>query len=113
MAYQLVAYRVCGSLQAANDIHVVTSQLSTGASLYSGAVAQVLTDMFGQKSFRDTTHQDHELTSAQKPRSFKSFQEAAVSRLYGGIHYAFDNNDGLQSGECIASRILDRVNFKK
>lgn len=49
-----------------------------------------------------------------KPRVFKSFQaavaEAAVSRLYGGIHYSFDNNDGLKSGECIGQTILERVN---
>jgi hypothetical protein len=87
----------------------------SGHSVQSAAAAHVLTDMFGQKTFRDTTHTDHALVPALKPRAFKSFQaaaaEAAVSRLYGGIHYAFDNNDGLTSGECIGRTILDRVNF--
>ena len=76
----------------------------------------LLTDMFGRKSFQDTTHVDHGLIPAQKARSFKSFQdaaaEAAVSRLYGGIHYAFDNNDGLASGECIGRTILERVKLR-
>ncbi|MBI2924803.1 MAG: hypothetical protein HYY24_03755, partial [Verrucomicrobia bacterium] len=35
-------------------------------------------------------------------RSFSSFSaaadEAAVSRLYGGIHFRFANEDGLESG---------------
>ena len=99
--------------------YVITPGFPTypsGHSVQSGAAAYVLTDMFGKKSFRDTTHVDHGLIPAQKPRSFQSFQdaaaEAAISRLYGGIHYAFDNNDGLASGECIGKTVLERVKFK-
>jgi len=36
--------------------------------------------------------------------------EAALSRLYGGIHYLFDDNGGLESGECIGRTIIARVN---
>jgi hypothetical protein len=36
-----------------------------------------------------------------------------VSRLYGGIHFTFDNNDGLASGQCIGEAIHQRVRFKK
>ena len=89
----------------------------SGHSVQSAAVAHVLTDMFGQKSFTDTTHADHNLVPVRRPRAFKSFTEAAaeaaVSRLYGGIHYSFDNNDGLKSGECIGTTILARVKFKR
>jgi hypothetical protein len=38
--------------------------------------------------------------------------EAAVSRLYGGLHFAFDNGDGLASGQCIGQAISDRVRFR-
>ena len=38
--------------------------------------------------------------------------EAAASRLYGGIHFAFDNDDGLASGQCIGQAITDRVRFR-
>ena len=52
----------------------------------------------------------------QKPRTFISFnqaaREAAVSRLYGGIHYAFDNGDGRSSGRCVGQAINDRVRFQ-
>jgi hypothetical protein len=72
----------------------------------------VLTDMFGSKRFTDTTHTDHDLMPAQKPRTFGSFDEAAneasVSRLYGGIHFSFDNDHGLASGRCIARAIHGR-----
>jgi PAP2 superfamily len=90
---------------------------TSGHSTQSGAAAHVLTDMFGRKRFTDTTHTDHGLMPPQEPRTFDSFEEAAaeaaVSRLYGGIHFAFDNDHGLVSGQCIGQAILDRVQFKR
>jgi len=63
-----------------------------------------------------TLHSDHHLVPALAPRSFSSFDEAAaeaaISRLYGGIHYSFDNNDGLACGKCIAQAIKRRVQFQ-
>ncbi len=90
---------------------------TSGHSTQSAAAARALTNMFGITGFTDTTHDDHGLTPAQAPRTFKSFNEAAaeaaVSRLYGGIHFTFDNDDGLVSGHCIADKIRDRVQFKR
>jgi hypothetical protein len=89
----------------------------SGHSAQSGAAATILTDLFGSMSFKDTTHTDHGLLPPQVPRTFSSFDaaadEAAASRLYGGIHYPFDNDDGLGSGWCIGDRIRKRVQFKK
>jgi len=89
---------------------------SSGHSTQSRASAVVLTDLFGDKAFTDTTHTDHHLMPPQKPRAFSSFNEAAaeaaVSRLYGGIHYAFDNDDGRSSGRCVGRAINNRVRFK-
>jgi hypothetical protein len=86
-------------------------------SQQSAAAASVLTDMFGTKSFTDTTREDHGLAPLLESRTFGSFDEAAseaaVSRLYGGIHFSFDNDDGLVSGRCIGQAIVDRVSFKK
>jgi hypothetical protein len=88
---------------------------SSGHSTQSSAAAEVLTDLFGHKAFTDTLHTDHHLMPPQEPRTFSSFNEAAaeaaVSRLYGGIHYAFDNNDGLSSGQCVGQAINERVHF--
>jgi len=72
--------------------------------------------MFGIKAFTDTTHTHHDLMPPQEPRSFSSFdeaaQEAAAFRLYGGIHFRFDNDDGLSAGQCIGRAIIDRVCFR-
>jgi hypothetical protein len=99
--------------------YIVTPAFPTytsGHSTQSGAAARVLTDMFGTKRFTDTTHTDHGLVPPQQPRVFNSFDEAAaeaaISRLYGGIHYAFDNNNGIVCGQCIAQKIRDRVSFR-
>jgi hypothetical protein len=48
-------------------------------------------------------------------RSFRNFnaaaQEAGRSRIYGGIHYTFDNVNGLAAGAAVAGQVLD--NFLK
>ena len=89
---------------------------TSGHSTQSGAAAAVLTDMFGKKGLRDSTHVDHGLVPAMAPRSFSSFEEAAeeaaISRLYGGIHYTFDNIDGFVSGLRLGQTILRRINFR-
>lgn len=89
---------------------------TSGHSTQSGAAARVLTDMFGRTRFTDTTYTDHGLVPVQEPRTFDSFDaaaaEAAVSRLYAGIRFAFDNDDGLAAGQCIGQAISDRVHFK-
>jgi PAP2 superfamily len=99
--------------------YIVTPPFPTytsGHSTQSGAAAAVLSDMFGVKAFTDTLHADHHLVPTLEARSFRSFEaaaaEAAVSRLYGGIHFSFDNHDGLASGRCIGQAINDRVRFR-
>ncbi len=74
----------------------------SGHSAFSGAAAAVLTAHFGTKPFR--------AGSASMPglsRSFNSFEqaaeEAANSRLWGGIHFKFDNDDGLVTGRAIGA----------
>jgi membrane-associated phospholipid phosphatase len=90
---------------------------TSGHATQSGAAATVLTDLFGVHPFTDTLHQDHDLEPPLAPRSFGSFDEAAVeaamSRLYAGIHYPFDNQHGLAQGRCIGQAIVDRVHFTR
>lgn len=99
--------------------YIVTPNFPTytsGHSTQSGAAAEVLTHMFGIRVFTDTIRTDHNLGPPLGPRSFNSFDhaayEAAVSRLYGGIHYVFDNQDGLLSGRCIGHTVVTKVSFK-
>jgi len=81
---------------------------TSGHSTQSGAAAVVLTQMFGTYAFTDTCHSRlNPGSTLPADRTFPSFtaaaNEAAVSRLYGGIHYAFDNYDGFDSGVCVGS----------
>jgi hypothetical protein len=74
----------------------------SGHSVQSAAAAAVLTAAFGTATaFTDATHLDRGLPA----RSFASFdaaaEEAAISRLYGGIHFRPAIVDGLAQGRCI------------
>ncbi len=84
----------------------------SGHSTQSGAVARVLTDLFGVIAFADWTHAERGLPV----RFFVSFDqaadEAAISRLYGGIHFRPAIDLGVEQGRCIGQRILDRVTFR-
>jgi hypothetical protein len=50
-------------------------------------------------------------------RSFTSFRQAAleasVSRLYGGIHYRTDLDNGNLQGIKVGQFILQKINMKK
>jgi len=85
---------------------------TSGHSTQSGAAMFVLTHQLGVIPYVDTIHVDRGNTAVLDQlmvdtRSFESFleagAEAAVSRLYGGIHCLFDNFDGLQQGQCIGA----------
>jgi Leucine-rich repeat (LRR) protein/membrane-associated phospholipid phosphatase len=74
----------------------------SGHSAFSGAAASVLTTWFGSRAFT--------FSSASLPgltRHFANFQqaaeEAALSRVYGGIHFPFDNVDGLATGRSVGA----------
>ncbi|MFO0982945.1 MAG: vanadium-dependent haloperoxidase [Planctomycetota bacterium] len=86
---------------------------TSGHSTQSGAVAALLADLLGDLPFTDDTHADLGYPS----RSFDSFweaaEEAAVSRLYGGIHYRFDNDRGNETGRCVGLVILGSVSFTR
>jgi hypothetical protein len=79
-------------------------EYSSGHSTQSAAWAEVMTAVFGD-GYRFTDHAHDEL--GLPPRSFTSFShaahEAAESRLYGGIHYRFGNQNGLDAGICIGT----------
>jgi membrane-associated phospholipid phosphatase len=77
----------------------------SGHSSLSGAAATVLTAWFGTIPFSFASDSLPGVT-----RSFTSFQqaaeEAAQSRVYGGIHYPFDNVDGLATGRAVGAWTL-------
>jgi hypothetical protein len=78
----------------------------SGHSTFSGAAAASLAQSFGADKIRFTT------TSDGLPgvtRTFTSLwaaaEEAGMSRIYGGIHWQFDNVDGLKVGRTLGEYV--------
>ncbi|UKM66504.1 vanadium-dependent haloperoxidase [Flavobacteriaceae bacterium GSB9] len=89
-------------------------EYTSGHSVISGSAAIVLTHLFGDNfRFKDTTEMEYGLPA----RSFTSFiqasEEAALSRLYGGIHYEMAINEGLNQGKSIGNYIVDNLKTLK
>ncbi|MVT41115.1 phosphatase PAP2 family protein [Chitinophaga oryziterrae] len=79
----------------------------SGHATFTSAAGHILAAYFGDGfSFTD----EQKVPEGFAPRFFNSFtdmtDEAAVSRVYGGIHYQFDSEVGKQVGENIAERVL-------
>ena len=84
-------------------------EYSSGHSVQSSATAQVLSDLFGYRySFIDRTHEMRNDINGT-PRTFASFfdyaEEAAISRLYGGIHFRDGIYFGLKQGRIIGESV--------
>jgi PAP2 superfamily len=80
----------------------------SGHSTFSGAAATVIPLFYGTEDLPFTTGSDF------LPDVYRSFatcldaaEEAAVSRLYGGIHFRSANEDGLQAGISIGEWTFD------
>ncbi len=102
-------------VQLALDSNWVPDMLETppfpeypsGHSVQSGAAALVLGRLFGEDTvFVDRFHNDR----GWGPRTFKNFKaasdEAAISRMYGGIHFRAAIEDGLAQGRCVGEKVM-------
>ena len=83
-------------------------EYTSGHSTVSSAAATTLGTLYGTRAITDVP-----TVAGVEARSFTSFEdaarEAAISRLYGGIHYPMAIANGLDQGKCIALLIRDRV----
>ena len=89
-------------------------EYTSGHSVISRAAALTLTDLFGENfDFVDTTEVSYGLPT----RSYKSFidasEEAAISRLYGGIHYMMAITEGVAQGQNVGDFIVKNIQTKK
>ena len=82
----------------------------SGHSTFSGAAEMVLSSFFGP----DVAFSTSSPGLPGVTRSYTSFraaaEEAALSRLYGGIHFRFSNRDGSATGRAVARYVLDALN---
>lgn len=89
-------------------------EYTSGHSVISNAAAMVLTDIFGDDfAFSDST----ELEFGLPVRHFTSFHqaaaEAAISRLYGGIHYRRAIEQGSLQGKRVGELVVRRVRTRR
>lgn len=82
----------------------------SGHSVISGSASTVLTSFFGDKyTFIDST----EVEYLHGVRSFNSFkeaaQEAAISRMYGGIHFTPAIENGLTLGSSVGGQVVKEL----
>lgn len=85
-------------------------EYTSGHSVISRAAAIALTDIYGPDfRFEDTTELEYGLPA----RTFDSFiaasEEAAISRLYGGIHYMMAIEEGVKQGENVGKFIVNKI----
>lgn len=87
---------------------------TSGHSVISTAAATVLTDVYGDGfAFDDSSEIEYGLPM----RKFASFNEAAaeaaISRLYGGIHYRRAIEAGIAQGRQVGENVLKRVRTRE
>lgn len=87
-------------------------EYTSGHSVISGAAAVALTSIFGEPfQFVDSTETKYGLPA----RSFNSFKEAsdeaAISRLYGGIHYMPAITNGVVQGRALGKYVVDNIDL--
>ena len=79
----------------------------SGHSTQSGAAATVLEGLLGKGfAFDDHTHEADGLGVRSFAGFWQAAEEAAISRLYGGIHYPMANIHGLTQGVCVGGHVL-------
>jgi hypothetical protein len=89
-------------------------EYTSGHSVGSRAASTVLTDLLGERAFVD---HNSSVAGGGDTRSFVSFHqaadEAAVSRLYGGIHYLMGIENGKTQGDAVGALVTDRLHTRR
>jgi hypothetical protein len=81
----------------------------SGHAVLGGAVAEVLTELFGPIAYEDR----YGVQYGMRSRWYTSFEAAAyenaLSRLYAGVHYRVDMENGLEQGRCVGQTVIDTL----
>ncbi|MEP6845003.1 MAG: vanadium-dependent haloperoxidase [Panacibacter sp.] len=89
-------------------------EYTSAHAVISAAAAEVMTDIYGDNiSYTDTSESEFGIP----PLSFTSVRnaakEAAISRVYGGIHYKHSCDIGNQQGIALGQFVIQRLRMKK
>jgi hypothetical protein len=86
----------------------------SGHSAISAAAGQILTNLIGDNvAYTDSTEYEFG-HGVRKFASFKqAYQEASISRVYGGIHFRDGVEEGTYQGEKVGQWVLQKLGVKK
>ena len=88
-------------------------EYTSGHSVISAAAATALTKLFGEPfPFEDTTELEYGLPSRSFNSFFEASDEAAISRLYGGIHYMPACQNGVVQGKALGKFVISNINTR-
>lgn len=88
-------------------------EYTSGHSVISRAAAAALTSIFGDNfAFHDTSEEEYGLPSRDFESFYHASEEAALSRLYGGIHYRPAIDVGVQQGQQVGDYVVQNVNTR-
>jgi len=88
-------------------------EYTSGHSVISGAAGEALTSIYGDKfHFVDDTEAKYGLAIREYDSFRDASSEAAISRLYGGIHYMPAIENGLTQGRALGNFIVEKIQFR-
>ncbi len=83
----------------------------SGTSANAGSSSEILTTLFGTRSFKDGQHTD----KGFETQTFSSFKQAGIeafhSRIYGGVHMRKACEEGFKLGECVGRELMSTLKF--
>ncbi|MGZ5135710.1 MAG: vanadium-dependent haloperoxidase, partial [Flavitalea sp.] len=85
----------------------------SGHSAISMSAATVLTHIFGDNfSFHDDSDKEYIGMERDFTSFYQAAAEAAISRVYGGIHYRTGMEAGAEQGKRVGELIIERIKLK-
>jgi hypothetical protein len=89
-------------------------EYTSGHSVISSASAVALTDLFGDNfAFTDSTEIEFGLPARSFPSFVAASEEAAISRMYGGIHYRPAVENGMVEGRALGNHIVQKLKTRR
>ncbi len=88
---------------------------TSGHATECGAGAKIVSHLFananGDYEFTDLSQLQYGFSARTYDNFYTMAEECAASRFYGGIHYTFDNDLGLEMGYGIGDAIIENINW--
>ncbi|WP_255119193.1 phosphatase PAP2 family protein [Synechococcus sp. HJ21-Hayes] len=81
----------------------------SGHSTFSAAAATVAAELLGDAQMFTLQGGNQRQISRSYTSLMQAAEESGMSRIYGGIHFAFDNLTGLAMGQAIGRNVLDQA----